>query len=58
MMKGGKKKRGKIGIMGGEVFSLIGLLAYCEAKKCTFCIRPLLATHGAQRTKLALITRS
>lgn len=51
MMRGGEKK-GKTGIMKvKKVSSLIGLLAYCEDKICTFCVRPLLATHGAQRTK-------
>lgn len=51
---------GKIGIMEEEEksFSFIGLLAYCEDKICTFYIRPLLAGHGAQRTKKALIIRN
>lgn len=52
--------KGKIGIMEKEEkgFSLIGLLAYCGDKICTFYIRPLLAMHRAQRTKKALITRN
>lgn len=56
----GKGRKGKIGIMEKEEkgFSFTGLLAYCEDKICTFYIRPLLAMHGAQRTKKTLITRS
>lgn len=37
-------------------FPFIEFLTYCEDKICTFCIRPLLAMHGAQRRKKALIT--
>lgn len=58
MMRGQRGKKQDRNYAEKNVFSLIGLLAYCEDKICTFCIRPLLATHGAQRTKLALITRS